>query len=205
MGTSLVCIQGDWSNIVDAKIKSRLASLAVGRNRRSPVNPLYARAGGHMPKPWGVSAIFAGYTGHSAALDLDWTPPAHRSVKPAYSPERSAPETGVAVANDATPSIDKNYHPSRSRSLVTSTRESAPTETRKSRILNDCGSSQMALNRQDPVALGIGSQRGRPTVYLFVPPSRCGSSLIRRSGSGPTFEGSLAPGVSASSKRSFRM
>ncbi|MBA2260680.1 MAG: hypothetical protein H0W18_17470, partial [Acidobacteria bacterium] len=29
VGTSLVCIQGDWSNIADARIKSRLATLAV--------------------------------------------------------------------------------------------------------------------------------------------------------------------------------
>ena len=66
VGTSLICIQGDWSNIVDAKIKSRLAGLAVDGTPEHPYNPLYARAG-QTPKPWGVSAIFAEYTGHSAA------------------------------------------------------------------------------------------------------------------------------------------
>src|SRR5262245_46343677 len=74
VGTSLVCIQGDWSNIVDAKIKSRIAGLAIGEGgAEHPYNPLYGRAD-RTPRPWGVSGIFAEYTGASAALDLDWTP-----------------------------------------------------------------------------------------------------------------------------------
>src|SRR5262245_10842502 len=76
VGTSLVCIQGDWSNIVDAKIKSRIAALAIGEDgAEHPYNPLYARAD-RTPKPWGVSGIFSEYTGQSAALEFDWTAPA---------------------------------------------------------------------------------------------------------------------------------
>jgi cell division GTPase FtsZ len=72
VGTSLVCIQGDWSNLVDAKIKSRLASLAVdSADAAHPYNPLYARAG-RAPKPWGVTAVFAEYTGPTASLELDF-------------------------------------------------------------------------------------------------------------------------------------
>ena len=70
-GTSLICIQGDWSNLVDAKIKGRLAA-AMGVDAKSPYSPLYARAVG-MPRPWGVTALFAEYTGTQQPLDVDWS------------------------------------------------------------------------------------------------------------------------------------
>src|SRR5262249_32790171 len=70
-GTSLICIQGDWSNVVDAKIKGRLAT-AIGVDSRSPYSPLYARALG-APKPWGVTALFAEYTGAHPPLEIDWS------------------------------------------------------------------------------------------------------------------------------------
>jgi cell division GTPase FtsZ len=70
-GTSLICIQGQWSNVVDAKIKGRLARHAVGADS-SPYNPLYARAF-RMPKPWGVAALFAEYTGNHAPIDIRWS------------------------------------------------------------------------------------------------------------------------------------
>src|SRR5262245_50757784 len=70
-GTSLICIQGDWSNVVDAKIKGRIAS-AIGGDSRSPYSPLYARALG-TPKPWGVTALFAEYTGAHPPLEIDWS------------------------------------------------------------------------------------------------------------------------------------
>jgi cell division GTPase FtsZ len=71
VGTSLICIQGDWSNIVDAKIKGQLAT-AIGDASTSPYSPLYARALG-APKPWGVTALFAEYTGAHPPLDIDWS------------------------------------------------------------------------------------------------------------------------------------
>ena len=42
VGTSLICIQGDWSNLVDARIKGRLATAAMGDLIDAPYNPLYA-------------------------------------------------------------------------------------------------------------------------------------------------------------------
>jgi cell division GTPase FtsZ len=165
VGTSLVCIQGDWSNIVDAKIKSRLAGLAVDGTAQHPYNPLYARAG-HIPKPWGVSAIFAEYTGHSAALDLDWTLP-HRSIRLARP--ASAPEAEVAVAaRETTPSVDvASISPE--PVVVSSTRESAPIETR--REFSTLWEFAVALNRQDPAALRIarnGADHRIPVVGLDV-------------------------------------
>jgi cell division GTPase FtsZ len=70
-GTSLVCIQGDWSNLVDANIKGQLATLALRGAQDSPYNPLYARAF-QTPRPWSVTALFAEYTGVHAPLDIDW-------------------------------------------------------------------------------------------------------------------------------------
>ena len=70
-GTSLICIQGDWSNLVDAKIKGRLAA-AMGAHATSPYSPLYVRAVG-MPRPWGVTALFSEYTGTHRPLDIDWS------------------------------------------------------------------------------------------------------------------------------------
>src|SRR6185503_14306448 len=70
-GTSLICIQGDWSNLVDAKIKGRLAA-AMGAHATSPYSPLYVRAVG-MPRPWGVTALFSEYTGTHRPLDVDWS------------------------------------------------------------------------------------------------------------------------------------
>src|SRR6185503_17472430 len=87
-GTSLVCIQGDWSNLVDAKLKGRLAA-AMGADARSPYSPLYARAVG-MPRPWGVTALFAEYTGAQQPLDVDWS--LERGVRTIAGPHRAAAE-----------------------------------------------------------------------------------------------------------------
>jgi cell division GTPase FtsZ len=72
VGTTLVCIQGEWSNVVDAKIKGRLAAYAAAHSNGLAYNPLYARAP-HAPRPWGVTAIFAEYTGKHEPLAIDWT------------------------------------------------------------------------------------------------------------------------------------
>jgi len=71
-GTSLVCIQGDWSNVVDGKIKAQLAALALRHGSDSPYNPLHARAL-YAPRPWGVTTLFAEYTGSHAPIEIDWS------------------------------------------------------------------------------------------------------------------------------------
>jgi cell division GTPase FtsZ len=70
-GTSLVCIQGEWSNIVDGKIKGRLAAMAARSPAESTYVPLHARAT-CAPRPWGVTALFAEHTGNHAPLEIDW-------------------------------------------------------------------------------------------------------------------------------------
>ena len=88
-GTSLICIQGDWSNLVDAKIKGRLAA-AMGADARSPYSPLYARAVG-MPRPWGVTALFAEYTGTHQPLEVDWSLERGVRTRPTLTASRREP------------------------------------------------------------------------------------------------------------------
>jgi cell division GTPase FtsZ len=94
-GTSLVCIQGDWSNLADAKIKSGIAALALGSTPRTRYNPLYARAV-HTPRPWGVTALFTEYTGEHEPLPLEWT------IKPSLLDTRfTTSDTGSEQIVDA--------------------------------------------------------------------------------------------------------
>jgi len=72
VGTSLVCIQGHWSNVVDAGIKGGLAAMATAGGHEAFYTPLHARAV-QAPRPWGVTALFAEATGVHAPLDIDWT------------------------------------------------------------------------------------------------------------------------------------
>lgn len=109
VGTSLVCIQGDWSNLVDARIKGCLAALATAGTRDTWYSPLHARAF-QTPRPWGVTALFTEYTGVHRPLELDWTVPKRHALPPAavasvpaiINAERSAP-LSAAIAAPAPP------------------------------------------------------------------------------------------------------
>ena len=82
VGTSLICIQGVWSNVADAKIKSGLAAEAIAQSAKT-YNPLYARAF-QMPRPWGVTAVFAEFTGTHPPIDVNWSLEIsdHRGARP---------------------------------------------------------------------------------------------------------------------------
>jgi hypothetical protein len=100
VGTSLICIQGDWSNVVDGKIKGGLASLARGGIAEPTYNPLYARAH-HAPKPWGITALFAEYTGIHPPLDIEWPVEKERgwvASPPSNTSERKAGIVKIPVA-----------------------------------------------------------------------------------------------------------
>jgi len=129
VGTSLVCIQGDWSNVVDAKIKGRLAGHAIGVES-SPYNPLYARAF-QTPRPWGVAALFAEYTGNHAPIDIRW------NVEPEIARERS----GILAAGEppiAEPPVTSSATVPEGLSAFVSVWELA-----------------LALNRADPAAIAV--------------------------------------------------
>ena len=157
-GTSLVCIQGDWSNLVDAKIKGGLAA-AMGGDASSPYSPLYARAVG-LPRPWGVTALFAEYTGTHQPLDVDWSlergvrtlPNALRGVV-----EPSAIEDTPPIAAAPAPSLPVSEFESEFESENKSEPEPAPFAT--------FWEFAVALNRSNPAALalaGNGAAAGVP-------------------------------------------
>jgi hypothetical protein len=153
-GTSLICIQGDWSNVVDAKIKGRMAT-AMGVDSRSPYSPLYSRAVG-APKPWGVTALFAEYTGTHPPLELDWT--LERGVRTASSYQRGdsepIPEPSVMVAGEPAESREQPVKHAAPEPIV---------ESRREGTFSTFWEFAVAVNRSDPAALALASN-GAPSA-----------------------------------------
>jgi len=143
-GTSLICIEGDWSNLVDAQIKGRVA-VAMGADARSPYSPLYARAVG-IPRPWGVTALFAEYTGPQQPLEIDWS--LEGGVRTtATVVEPSAVESHPLPAAESPEAL----HP---RTPSSAQKVSDPP---RPRALTSFWEFAMALNRSDPAALAMAS------------------------------------------------
>jgi cell division GTPase FtsZ len=132
-GTSLICIEGDWSNLVDAQIKGRVGA-AMGVDARSPYSPLYARAVG-IPRPWGVTGLFAEYTGTQRPLEVDWS--LEKGVRTAAHAPLAGAESPAPVVHDTDLSNRKIGNASPARGFTTF-REFA-----------------VALNRADPAALAL--------------------------------------------------
>jgi cell division GTPase FtsZ len=147
-GTSLICIQGDWSNLVDAKIKGRLASV-MGAAPTSPYSPLYARAVG-TPKPWGVTALFAEYTGVHQPLEVDWS--LERGVRTSAGASRIPTES---IAVEETP----HAAPEPAPAPVPERRPSQPdrkvTEAPRAAAFSTFWEFAVALNRSDPAAVAL--------------------------------------------------
>jgi cell division GTPase FtsZ len=149
-GTSLICIQGEWSNVVDAKIKSRLAASAMGGRVDSPFTPLHARAT-RAPRPWGVTALFAEHTGTHPPLDVEWTfapdlvpaaPLRDDPVPPLVRAERpDTPETIAAPVTPAPQIVDLD----------------TPGPPQPPRSFSSLWEFAIAVNRSDPAALELAS------------------------------------------------
>jgi len=170
-GTSLICIQGDWSNLVDAKIKGRLAA-AMGGDATSPYSPLYARAVG-MPKPWGVTALFAEYTGMHQPLDVDWSlergmratvrtiaEPAALEEIPFAAAEPPAPTPNTASGVSRIQETDAVSGVSRTGetdvvSGFSRTEKPATVEPPRARAFATFWEFAVALNRSDPAAVAL--------------------------------------------------
>ncbi len=137
-GTSLICIEGDWSNLVDAQIKGRVA-VAMGADARSPYSPLYARAVG-IPRPWGVTALFAEYTGTQQPLDVDWSL-----------------ERGVRTTADRLRRTDRGRRRPQSPAPVEHARIASDrrSSSRAARAFTTFWEFAVALNRSDPAALAL--------------------------------------------------
>jgi cell division GTPase FtsZ len=166
VGTSLVCIQGQWSNVVDGRLKGGLAALATSGPSNATYNPLHAFAPA-VPKPWGITALFAEYTGNHPPLDIDWPEP--RAVRPLWvSPAASAAPGSVGVAVDAAsgsrislapedgdrrPEVAPAVEPRPLQTASNAGRERADRPTSFSTLWDFA----LALNRNDPSALAIAA------------------------------------------------
>jgi len=152
VGTSLVCIQGDWSNVVDARIKGRLFALASSDAAGHPYNPLYARAP-RAPKPWGVTALFAEYTGNHAPLAIDWD--LESGVSPLVGSEVSTHEPVARVLEAVPPKVPVVL------------RDVAPTLQDKSKprpSFTNLWEFAVAVNRSDPAALAVARDGTRSEI-----------------------------------------
>ena len=154
-GTSLICIQGDWSNVVDAKIKGGVAT-AMGVDSRSPYSPLYARAVG-APKPWGVTALFAEYTGTHRPLEVDWA--LERGVRTATSYQR--PEREPFPVDRPSPIAMEAAEP-------IAEPDEEQTEAGVAAVRGPAFSTfwefAVAVNRSDPAALALASNGATSTI-----------------------------------------
>jgi cell division GTPase FtsZ len=153
-GTSLVCIQGEWSNVIDARIKSRLAATALRARANNPYNPLYARSVA-APRPWGVTALFAEHTGVHQPLEIDWsfangsTLRVQEPVAPAVVAD-PGPQTIVAAG----PSIPAPDEPS------------IAIHAEPDRHFSSLWELAVAINRSDPAALAAAADAAEPRMSI---------------------------------------
>jgi cell division GTPase FtsZ len=175
-GTSLVCIQGDWSNVVDGKIKAQLAALALRQSADSPYNPLYARAL-RAPRPWGVTTLFAEYTGSHPALDIDWSLEKRIPLRASVPSEiddvldegadaaNVASDDGDAAASNAAAPVVADTRVEVTRPSVAKVARPSPAEPAAASSFPTFWDFALAVNRSDAVALelaGNGDHRDIP-------------------------------------------
>lgn len=159
-GTSLVCIQGEWSNVVDARIKGRLATLAMGGQRDAAYTPLYARAV-HSPRPWGVTMLLAEHTGAHQPLDVDWSfaKESQHALLHAASVDRQRRLEALRDAPPpaAAPPAGQSRSTPRSPALAIATRR----EPARSAAFANFLEFLVAVNRADPTALALARDGAR--------------------------------------------
>ena len=154
-GTSLICIQGGWSNVVDARIKGGLAVLAMGGAANSPYVPLFARAA-NSPRPWGVTALVAEHSGEHEPLDIAW--PFTTGFVPqvasalAVDAEPAATLTPAVAAAPESERVDAgSVEPGR----ADSGRGESAAEPRPAPAFASLWEFAVAVNRSDPAALAL--------------------------------------------------
>jgi len=152
VGTSLICVQGDWSNVVDSKIKGRFAALAHSEAGNAAYNPLYARAP-HVPRPWGVTAILAEHTGTHPPLDVEWSVERRVSAPVNPPPGESLVASLAAAATEVVPSPEVVP-------LAATVRPAPP--------FGNLWEFALALNRSDPTAVALASDGAECSMPLEV-------------------------------------
>jgi cell division GTPase FtsZ len=155
-GTSLICIHGEWSNVVDARIKGQLAAAAMADRPDSPYTPLYVRTV-HAPRPWGVTALLSEFTGSHQPLDIEWSMAADSEQRVLHL-ELKEPRIAVLPI----PSLNASSpvaEPSQSE-FASEEVERAPASSADERpAFASFWEFAVAINRSDPVALAL-ARRG---------------------------------------------
>jgi cell division GTPase FtsZ len=163
-GTSLICIEGDWSNLVDARIKGRIA-IAMGVEANSPYSPLYARAVG-MPRPWGVTGLFAEYTGAHRPLEVDWS--LEKGTRAGVNVHRPVVEPIAAVVDDVDVEVDraKSPEPVAPRPAPAPPTAQKAVNPPQARVFSTFWEFAVALNRSDPAALAVAGEGATSSISL---------------------------------------
>jgi cell division GTPase FtsZ len=169
VGTSLICVQGDWSNVVDSKIKGRFAALAHSDAGNAAYNPLYARAL-QVPRPWGVTAILAEYTGTHPPLEIGWQ--ADRRMLPLVSLS-TGESPAVAAAAAQPPEVVPSPQivplaPAAAQSAITGETPEEKTPADTGRPFVSFWEFALALNRSDPAAVALASDGAECSMPLDV-------------------------------------
>ncbi|HEX5070611.1 MAG TPA: hypothetical protein VFV78_10400 [Vicinamibacterales bacterium] len=166
-GTSLVCIQGDWSNLADAKIKSDIAARALGNVPDARYNPLYARAV-HAPRPWGVTGLFTEYTGAHQPMPLVWTttPAAIDGPPPTPSSPVEPHVDRMTIVDAPTQVHGVPPAPMPLETPVLPTGRNAPS------AFTTVADFARAINRQDPFALKLAASDAEPDFPVEGPAVR---------------------------------
>src|SRR5262245_250838 len=165
-GTSLICIHGEWSNVVDARIKGQLAAAAMGDRPDSPYTPLYVRAV-HAPRPWGVTALLSEFTGSHQPLDIEWSMAADSEQRVLHLELK---EPRIAVLPLPSPSASSPVEELSQSEFASEDVERAPASTDGDRpAFASFWEFAVAMNRSDPVALALA--RGGASDDLPIEPA----------------------------------
>ena len=148
-GTSLICIQGEWSNVVDARIKGQLAAAAMSERSDSPYTPLYMRAA-QAPRPWGVTALLSEHTGVHQPLDIDWSAATDGEPRPVTVPLATAVPIGSAVPVGSAVPIATAVP-----IVAAPPVETVPVKKNDRMAFSNLSDFAVAINRLDPVALAL--------------------------------------------------
>jgi cell division GTPase FtsZ len=154
VGTSLICIQGPWSNVADAKIKSGLATQAISTGSTA-YNPLYARAF-QMPQPWGVTALFAEHTGNHPPIAINW------SLEPYSSAVETIPRLQFDETVVSSPVRSLDELPSTAAAPPPPPAATPPTPV----AFGSFWDLALAINRSESGALEIAQNGANPSVTV---------------------------------------
>src|SRR5262249_7638108 len=130
---------------------------AMGAGVNSPYSPLYARAVG-IPRPWGVTALFAEHTGAQRPLEVDWS--LARGTRPTAFVKTVVEPIAVADVPrvTATPPEPIRQHPNLPEQKVV--------DPPRTPAFSTFWAFAVALNRSDPVALALAGNGVTSTIRV---------------------------------------